>query len=99
MKITNYSIIAAMFLFEKVNGNNLDRSSIQLIKKEGFTNVSPSELVNSLLKNLKSTLDDNPLLGTGIFALGKQYDLNLKDLLVEMLHRTLDTNPDALYQT
>ena len=98
MKITNDSLIAAGVLFEKENGNELDQYSIRLIEKEGLTNSDPSELTNSIINYLKSASNDDPLLESGIFALSKRYDSNLKDLFVEMLRRTLDANPNALYQ-
>lgn len=99
MKITNNSLIAAMFLFEKENGNELDQGSIRDIEKEGLMGADPLEIAGSIVKFLESAPNDDPLLGTAIFALGKRYDPSLKGFFVEMLRRTLDNNPDALYQT
>ena len=99
MKITNDSLMAAMYLFEKENGNELDQSSIRDIQKEGLADANPHDLVNSIISYLDSATDDDPLLGTAIFALGKLYDSSLKGLFVEMLRRSLDNNPHALYQT
>ena len=76
MKITNDTLIAAMFLFEKENGNQLDQSSIREIEKEGLATVRPSDVENSIKDFLEAAPNDDPLLGTAIFALGKRYDPN-----------------------
>lgn len=88
-----------MFLFEKENGRELDQGSIRAIEKEELAGADPPEIAGLIIKFLESSPNDDPLLGTAIFALGTRYDPSLKGLFVKMLRRTLDNNPHALYQT
>ena len=98
MKITNDSLIAAMFLFEKENGIKLDQNSIQEIEKEGLAKENPLDLVTAIKNYIELSPNEDPLLGTAIFALGKRYDKNLKRFFVKILRRLLDSNPHALFQ-
>ncbi len=98
MEITNDSLNAAMFLFEKANGNKLDPNSIQDIEREGLAKINPLDLVTAIKNYIESVPDDDPLLGTAIFALGKRYDKNLKRYFRKLLRRLLDSNPHALFQ-
>lgn len=99
MIIDDFTIRAAAYRFEKERGIELGDPFDYWLSESGIEyielDIITSELINFINKNLDFK---NKLVSSAIFALGKKYDLNLKQYFIEIMSNSLTINMAVCYQ-
>lgn len=100
MRFSEEAIPAAIYVFEKENGRELDRYEAGEVEKHGFETIDPQVLVRGLRGELENerNIPNSRYRNFCYFALGKRYDNDLLKFFRESLKKELMRDMESAYQ-
>ncbi len=100
MKLTTEQFVAAVYLFEKANGNKKDEFEEQHIQDSGLAKFEASQLEGIIIKGFEDNLYTTQEERVDVYwCLGKRFNKELIPLFIEWLESEASSkNPYTVYQ-
>ena len=99
MVVNETRLKAVTYSYEKARGISYGEPFESWLKDSDIESLSPEKIVKDIMNFIDENLDsENILVPSAIFTLGKKHDAGLKNYLIEIMKKSLNSNKLACYQ-